>query len=410
MNINPNEYKNQFKSPELNQIKEEVSENNQEPKNKIPLKNKVVFALIILGIAGLAWWSISEKDSRKGELITIDPGIKQVSINQGDVSPISGLACENWNRRPIAVMQPSDTSTRPLAGFFEADMVVEMPVLTTSKTRLMGVYVCGNPEEIGSIRSARPDFVHLAKGLDAIFVHWGRAALGSFIENLNKGVIDNMNCNGDAGQSIAAHCFRKNDPSLSHLDSAYVNFNKILEVAKDLDYRMESNLEGYPHQEELAEEERIEKGNLEIGYYHNKDQIVNYDYDKASNSYIRYWGGVRDTDRNNGNLITPKNIVVLLASDNPAEEDPHYNNMQLGDPWYDSVDSGEAYYYMNGQEVRGRWNKDKSRMDSKLILTDSNGKDIEFVRGQIWINIVYPNMKLDWDAGISYDEELTKTE
>ena len=45
-------------------------------------------------------------------------------------------------------------------------------------------------------------------------------------------------------------------------------------------------------------------------------------------------------------------------------------------------------------------------MDSKLILTDANGMDIKFVPGQIWVNVVYPNMKIDWDPGVSYAEDL----
>ncbi len=399
MNIDPKDYNEQFKE-------EKIINNKQD----ILWKKWIAFFSVIILIVGVAWWAIGGSNSRQGELITIDPGnVKEASINQGEVSPISGLPCDNWNRRPIAIMQPSDLSTRPLAGFFDADMVIEMPVLTTSKTRLMGVYICGDPEEVGSVRSARPDFVHLAKGLDAIFVHWGRAALPSFIENLNSGMIDNMNCNGDAGQSIASSCFRKqNAPDLSHLDSAYVKFDKLLEVANDLDYRMESNFGGYPHQVDLPEEKRIEKGNLEIGYYNDESQVVHYDYEKSTNSYIRYWGGKRTTDRNNGSSITPKNIVVLLSKDEPAEEDPHYNNMQLGDPWYDTIDSGEAYFYMNGEEIRGRWSKDKNKIDSKLILTDSNGMDIKFVPGQIWVNVAYPNMKVSWDSELSYEEEMAE--
>ncbi len=401
MNIDPNDYNKQFAGqPDLGQ--------KPVKGHDFLWKKWVAFFVVIIFITGVAWWAVGDQSSRQGELIEIDPGnVKQEAINQGDVSPISGLACENWNRRPIAVMQPSDLSTRPLAGFFDADMVVEMPVLTTSKTRLMGVYICGNPEEIGSIRSARPDFVHLAKGFDAIFAHWGRAQLDSFIENLDNGVIDNLNCNGDAGYSIASSCFRKQDaPDLSHLDSAYVKFNTLLEEADKAGYRMTSNFEGYAHQADLSEEKRIEKGTLEIGYYDNDGQLVNYDYDKTTNSYIRYWGGEKQTDRNNGNLITPKNVVVLLAKDEPAEEDPHYNNMELGDPWYDSIDSGEAYFFMNGEKIQGRWNKDKLKMDSKLILTDANGMNIKFVTGQIWINVVYPNMKVDWDPGVSYAEDL----
>jgi len=398
MNIDPKDYSKQFTGK---------SRNSGNKNDEVVWKKWIAFFVVVILISGIAWWTLGSKKSRQGELIEIDPGsVRQAPINEGDVSPISGLACENWNRRPIAVMQPSDESTRPLAGFYDADMVVEMPVLTTGKTRLMGVYICGSPEEIGSVRSARPDFVHLAKGMDAIFAHWGRAELDSFIENLNNKVIDNLNCNGDAGQSIASYCFRKKDaPELSYLDSAYVKFDQLLQAANDFEYRMESRFEGYPHQADLPEDKRIEKGNLELGY--PGDIEVSYDYDKATNSYIRYWGGTKDSDRNNGNLITPKNIVVLLAKDKPAEEDPNYNNMELGDPWYDSIDSGEAYFFMNGEETRGRWSKDKSKAESKLILTDSNGMDIKFVPGQVWVNVVYPNMKVDWDPGVSYaDEQL----
>ena len=113
----------------------------------------------------------------------------------GNVSPLSGLACDDWNRRPFAVMQPADLSARPAAGFSDADMVFEMPVITNSITRLMAVYVCGNPDDVGSMRSARHDYIALAKGLDAIFVHWGGSHYA--IDKLNQGVIDDMNCNND---------------------------------------------------------------------------------------------------------------------------------------------------------------------------------------------------------------------
>ncbi len=399
MNIDPKDYNNQFK-------KEAGSDNFKNDNKDILWKKWIAFFVVIIIITGVAWWAVGGKKSRKGELIEIEPGsVKKNSINEGEVSPISGLPCENWNRRPIAIMTPADVPARPVAGFFDADMVIEMPVLTTGFTRLMAVYICGNPEEVGSMRSARPDFVHLAKGLDAIFVHWGRAALPSFIENLNNKMIDNLNCNGDAGQSANGYCFRKEGMSRG-VDSGYAKFSKLLEGAEKFGYRMESNLQGYPHQPDLSEGERIEKGNLEIGY--PGDLRVYYDYQKETNSYVRYWGGVKDTDRNNGNAITPKNIVVLLSKDNDMKEDVHYNNMELGDPWYDEIESGEAYFYMNGKEVRGKWSKDKSKMDSKLILTDSNGMDIEFVPGQIWVNVVYPNMKVSWDPEFSYAEEIAK--
>ncbi|MGW8185441.1 MAG: DUF3048 domain-containing protein [Candidatus Moraniibacteriota bacterium] len=89
---------------------------------------------------------VAENSSQKGDE-NIEP------LNEGNINPISGLACENWNRRPIAVMQPADLQARPAAGFSEADMVFELPAYTSSVTRLLGVYSCSIPKEIGAMRS-----------------------------------------------------------------------------------------------------------------------------------------------------------------------------------------------------------------------------------------------------------------
>src|SRR3990167_1280909 len=87
--------------------------------------------------------------------------------------PLTGQKCENYNRRPLAVMLAVDSVARPLSSIYVADVVVEMPVVKDSINRFMGIYVCNKPEEIGSVRSARHDFIPLAAGFDAIYSHWG---------------------------------------------------------------------------------------------------------------------------------------------------------------------------------------------------------------------------------------------
>ncbi|MFW5884650.1 MAG: DUF3048 domain-containing protein [Patescibacteria group bacterium] len=400
--------------PDLDQKEEKKSPENQEGDRPVNFQEEetnekkkwFIFAGILILILGTAWWFTRGDDSEDNKLIEVNNGgdvSKQSPQNNGEVSPISGLACENWNRRPMAVMQPADEQARPMAGISEADMVVEMPVLTTGFTRLMSVYVCGNPPEVGSMRSARPDFVHLAKGMDAIFTHWGRAELDSFVNNLNSGVIDNLNCNSDAGKSAGQCCFRKEGMSRG-VDSGYAKFDELLSCAEEFGYRTENRFSGYPHQEETSEDQRPEKGSLEIGY--PGDLKVYYDYKKENNHYVRYWGGEKQVDRNNNETINPKNVAVLIAKDENMEEDPHYNNVQLGDPWYDNVSSGEAYFYLNGQEIKGEWSKDNSKAESKLMLLDENGSEIKFVPGQIWLEVIYPNMKLDWDKEVTAIEDM----
>jgi hypothetical protein len=371
------------------------------------IKNKIIIVVMAIAIAGAVAYLVYGRGamrSKNAKPISIEgngSSTSQIIQNEGPVSPITGVACENWNRRPIAVMQPGDVSARPAAGFSEADMVFEMPVITASITRLMAVYGCNTPPEAGSMRSARHDFIQMAKGLGAVFVSWGRSEahngdpIGLAKGVLDRNEIDNINCNGDAGKSANAcpdnPCFRKEGMQFG-VDSGYSNPAKLFQCAEDFGYNMENKFAGYPHQAEISEGERPNGGDLRVAFA--GPFAVEYTYDKASNSYLRTWGNVEDTDRNNGKRLAPKNVVVMMATSEQIEG--QYNNIQLGDPWYDNSDSGEAFYYFNGKEMRGSWKKDKSKIDSKLFFYDQSGQEVKFVPGQIWVEILEPGQVLRW--------------
>lgn len=257
----------------------------------------------------------------------------------------------------------------------------------------MGVYVCGNPDDVGSMRSARHDYIALAAGLDAIFVHWGGSHFA--IDKVNEGVVDDINCNDDGGKPGfgPGFCYRKEaSGNMRGVDTGYAKFSKLIEGAKHYNYRLESKFSGYPHQAEAPMDQRGNGGHLRVAFA--GPFAAEYDYDKESNSYQRIWGNVPDTDRNNGKRLAPKNVAVLIAASEQIEG--QYNNVQIGDPWYDSSDSGPAFYYLNGQEYKGSWKKDKSSLNSKLLMLDESGNEIQFVPGQIWVEILEPGQALRW--------------
>ena len=363
-------------------------------------KQKILIVVGAIVLAGVGYYFVVGRQSIRQKRIykmKMQEEQKQEKtmpvVNNGPVNPISGLSCENWNRRPLAVMQAADLQARPAAGFSQADMVIEMPVITASVTRLMGIYICNLPPEVGSMRSSRHDFIHLAKGLDAIYAHWGGSHFAK--EILNQKAIDNLNCNDDGGRSAGKCCFRKSGMQRG-VDSGYAHPEKLLECAKEFGYRLESKFAGYPHQEELSLDERPKGGHLRVGFAGVYG--VSYDYDKETNTYLRTWGGKEDTDRNNGQRLAPKNIVVMMASSEQIEG--QYNNVQLGDPWYDVTDSGEAHYYFNGKEYRGTWKKDKSNIGSKLFFYDEKGEEMKFVPGQIWVEVLEPGQNLKWTPAV----------
>ena len=368
-------------------------------------RSKVIIAIIAVLVAG--YFIFGGKATPKPIQLNNNnqslPTESTGPANSGNVSPISGLPCDNWNRRPLAIMQPGDVTARPAAGFSEADMVIEMPVITSSITRLMAVYVCNTPAEVGSMRSARHDFIDLAKGLGAIFVSWGRSESHSGTDPvglakgiLDRGEIENINCNGDAGKSANAcsvnPCFRK-DGMARGVDSGYSHPAALLTCAKEFGYSLENTFSGYRHTTEAPLESRPQGGHLRVAFA--GPFATEYDYDRASNTYLRTWGNVADTDRNTKARIAPKNVIVLIAQSNQVEG--QYNNVELGDPWYDQTDNGEAFYYMNGQQTRGTWKKDKSNIASKLTFFDETGKEVNFVPGQMWVEVLEPGQTLKWE-------------
>jgi hypothetical protein len=358
-----------------------------ETKSKVIIVAVLVLVILAAGYF-LGWFGRGNNNpldlnSMKGEVEQGTP------LNTGDVSPFTNLPCANWNRRPIAVMQAADVSVRPDSGFSDADLVLEMPAITASITRLMGVYVCNDPVEVGSIRSTRHDYIALAAGWDAILTHWGGSHFAG--EILNKKTIDNLDLNGSFGSKAPECGFRK--AGVPAPDNGFAKFDKLLECAKARDYRMENKFSGYAHQAEAAMDQRPSGGHLRVGFA--GAYAAAYDYDKATNTFLRTWGKVPDTDANNSKRLAPKNIAVVIASSEQIEG--QYNNVQIGDPQFDTVSEGDAYYYFNGKEIKGRWKKDKSKWASKLFMYDDKGEEVKFVPGQIWIEVLEPGQALKWE-------------
>ncbi len=381
-------------------------------------KQKIIIAVLAIAIVAGGFYFFKKTNTSNVKQIDLN-NTKSNSgpTNTGPVSPISGLNCEDWNRRPVAVMQPSDVQARPAAGFSEADMVIELPAYTSSNTRLLGVYICNIPKEVGAIRSARHDHIALAGGLDAFFVHWGGSHFA--LDLLAKNVIDRIDC------MTTNYCGRWNwqsDPVMRMEDSGHITKENILKAMTDLNIRKETKFAGYPHQEEASMENRPNGGKLRVAFAQPYD--AEYEYDKNSNAYLRTWGDKADTDRNNTQRISPKNVVVMFAKSEQIVnikdykslglQDPwegvetvkntgvesisgRYNNVEIGDPWYDETDSGPAKYYFNGKEYEGTWKKDKSKIDSKLFFYDNSGAEIRFVPGQIWVEILEPGQALRWE-------------
>jgi hypothetical protein len=336
----------------------------------------VIVAAFILGLF-LIW----EKRSTfriASDQTSPDKEEKIVEEPSGPFSPISGLACENAQRRPFAVMLGGDTVARPLSGIGEADLVFEMQVIEGSMTRLMAVFVCASPGQIGAVRSARDDFIPLSNGLDAIYAHWGGSHFA--LDELATGISDNINALPNPYSAF----YRQSGIVAPH--NGFTSTSRLMNAAQKLGYRITGKFIGYLHMTaKEASSHGQEKKILRIGYAAPFN--VSYEYSPEKNSYLRYRGGTKEIDKNLGTQVEAKNVVIMRAPSRPLEG--QYNDVQV-------EGEGAAEYYMNGQTQTGKWKKDKNDSNSKLFFYDDSGKEIKFVPGSIWVEIA------DSDTTVTY--------
>lgn len=294
--------------------------------------------------------------------------INGIGVDEGQTlqkSPLSGIECQGAGQRPFAVMMSSDKEARPLSGIGEADMVFEMPVVENGFTRMMAVFQCGQPKEIGSVRSSRLDFVPLALGLNAIYAHFGGEH--EVLEELNRGIIDNI----DGLKYDGTIYYRKKNIPRPH--NAFTNYDLLTKASKQLKYSL-SDLEVISYQHEDDSQSGGEEQPPEI---FNSGFQVKWSYKKETNSYFRIRAGKIEIDKNTGKQVEARNVVIMKTTWSPINKD--YIRVK-------TIGLGRATFYKDGQLISGSWKKDNDK--TKLYFYDQDGKEIKFAPGSIWIEIV----------------------
>ena len=309
-------------------------------------------------------------------------GVESLSPSPADFSenPLTGQKCARGNKRPMAVMFAVDTVARPLYGISKADIVVEMPALTGGITRLMGLFSCEEPAEIGSIRSARHDFLPFARSFDAIYAHWGGSYLA--LDLLNKKVLDNL----DALPNPYDAFYRRSDKLPPH--NGFTSFARLLTAAQKLGYRLESQAASYPR---IKDEAALSANqNIAIGYPYPYN--VDFTYDYKTNSYKRFRGNEKEIDAGDQKQVEVKNVIVMTAES--RQVNPDYNDVDI-------EGEGKLAVYRNGEVIKGKWKRAEekysrdSKEDAKYYFLDAEGREIGLVEGKIWISVVQPNQKVE---------------
>lgn len=301
-------------------------------------------------------------------------------------------------RRPLTVMIENHADCRPQSGLSKADVVYEA-VAEGGITRFLAVFYCRAAAEevvIGPIRSARTYFMDFASeyGDYPLYAHVGGAnkpgpanALGQIAEYgwLNKG--------NDLNQfSLGFPVFWRDYERIGHPvateHTMYSTTEKLWEVAskRNLDSqdeegnRWDENFVAWKFKDDEKPELRGDKGEIEFSFWEGyKDYSVRWEYNREDNQYLRFNNGQPHKDLNNDSQIQAKTVVIqFMKEKGPIDELKHL--------LYGTIGRGKAIIFQDGKAIEANWIKEKRQ--SRTKFTDSQGREIAFNRGPLWIEII----------------------
>jgi hypothetical protein len=376
---------------------------------------KITFGLLGLFLltTGISYFSFSYFGTKGGPSAPLSPAGVAQKRSQIDTSgpkteecPLNGKMYTKaekdiWtSRRPLTVMIENHEESRPQSGLSTADVVYEA-VAEGGITRFMGVFYCGVSAEetqVGPVRSARMYYLDWASEYASddhpLYAHVGGAntpgpadALGA----IKKYGWDQYN---DMNQfSIGFPTFWRDYERLGHTvateHTMYSTTDKLWKIASDRGLNATdkkgvawdksfvkwSFADGKP-----AASPKVSRISFPfMGGY--DDYIVAWAYDAASNSYKRDNGGQAHKDFNTDQQIMVNNVLVQYTGlKGPIDTLKHM--------LYDTVGTGKVLLFQNGEVVEGTWSK--ASRTARTIYKDKQGKELQFVRGNIWVEVLDP--------------------
>lgn len=380
------------------------------------IKRIALFLGLYLISTGISWAGFSLAGQTGGIVSPVDVGERRGRIDPNapktESCPLNGKLYTKderaiWEtRRPLTIMIENHTESRPPSGLSKADVLYEA-VAEGGITRFLAVFYCGASAEdikVAPVRSARVYYIDWASeyGEKPLFAHVGGANDFSGTGETAKAAraLEKLADIGwrvpggndfDAAYDSGFPLFWRNYERLDHpvatehtmmlsTDAAYEQAEKRGFGATGKDgTKWDETFTPW----KFGEDKTVSSPTAVTIKFNYWDSVAGYDvewqYDATSNSYKRFNGGQPHTDLENGEQLSVKNVAILLT----REQGPVDRNKHL---LYQITGSGNALVFQNGTVTQATWQKKDG--DSRTVFFDGNDKEIAFVQGTIWIEVV----------------------
>lgn len=339
------------------------------------IKSLLLFLILVLGFSGIYCYSTFFQHKIEDNTKQSSDVPKSQKVESKILNPLTGLELKSGkiDVRPIAIMINNIKTAQPLIGISKSDIMYEA-LVEGGITRIMAVFQ--DPKEveaIGSVRSARPYYIDLANGHDAIYMHIGGSSEADQI--MKSGTIDHFNLSSYDGM-FWRDSNRKSKLGYEH--SALTSGQRLIDGVLRNKTRYTLNKEKVIFQT-FSDQSQVLSGKeakkLTVKFSNYKTTIFDYSEDKKSYLVSQFDNKQFDDKYNCQN--DRENVIILKAKvfDINAKG---LKGIELT--------NGSGKYMSNGKVIDINW--EKSSKDASFKFSTTNNDLLNLLPGKIYTCIV----------------------
>jgi hypothetical protein len=286
-------------------------------------------------------------------------------------APLTGTQIDpELAKRPVTgIMVENSIDARPQSGLQDAGVIFEA-IAEGGITRFIALFQDARPQYIGPVRSVRPYYLDFGAPFQASFAHVGGSPDG--LAQVRNGM-------RDLDQFFNAGSYwRESSRFAPH--NVYTSFDKLDALNQSKGYATSQFTPWNRKEDKPLKPPTAAHIDVSIA-----SELYNshYDYDAATNSYLRFEGGrphlvVISADDKTGQQLKPKVLVVLEMSRSVIDSSGHNDYAVNG--------TGSLKVFQDGGETDGTWSK--TDRNSMFAFKDTTGKPLALNAGQTWVAVV----------------------
>ena len=287
--------------------------------------------------------------------------------------PLSNPAAEG--QRPVSIMINNHKAAVPQIGIGSADLIYEM-LVEGGITRLMAVFAdLSAMPEIGSVRSARHDYIDLSGGLDAIYVHIGASTIANAQFKEQRTPHIDLHAYGDAywrdPEWREDRGYEHSVKTTGKLLQAAIDksgYRTTIREGQDTAFNFRSSGEFVPADGDAASAVTVPYSDY---------CTATFKYDATSHLYSKGQFGRDHIDLATGEPLRFTNIILVMTRVTVVD------NIQHKDA---ELEAGSGYYISGGQWQPITWAKGAT--EDSFVFKDADGNELLVNPGKSYIGIV----------------------